>query len=130
MRIQRQAETFTRVAYNYEVFQMPTEAAWHYRKFDVYAEMEGPSDAERQEELERDIAAYGIQKPLSIALGSDHRQALMQDGNHRIAAARKLGLYEVPVSVDTWDEVDLAYLGTQGAKDLEPWLRQWVSANL
>jgi hypothetical protein len=128
MRIQAQADQhgLVRRAYNYEPFEMPTEAVWHYRKFDVYEE----GESRMQTELAEDIARSGVQTPLSIALGSDHRQALIQDGNHRVAAARRVGRPTVPVWIDTWDEGDLAYLSSLGAKDLEPWLRQWVEANL
>lgn len=132
MRIVRQAEQLgvTKSAYNYEPFQMPTDAVWHYRKFDVEQSFEGEDDRRRQEELTENIARAGIEKPLSIILSDDHRHALIGDGNHRVAAARKLGLSTVPVWIDVWEPEDRAFLSTQGAKDLEPWLQQWIGANL
>ena len=47
-------------------------------------------------ELTGDIAARGIQKPIALRYDPSHHAAMVDDGNHRLAVARRLGLETVP----------------------------------
>jgi hypothetical protein len=79
--------------------------------------MVSPSDLERYVEINReavakggglstdlaalteDIKANGIKDPITLEYDSHTGTALMTDGNHRLAAAKRAGLHEVPVTL-------------------------------
>lgn len=95
---------------------MPTSAVAHYAEY-----------ARDGEQL--DAVMYAIQKrggiwsPVDIS--TDGRLALLHEGNHRLAAAQRLGIAEIPVRVSV-DPVVRANEGTPVPLEpvLEGWLRQ------
>lgn len=79
--------------------RMPTDALAKIRtiSLDKIMEQEGPY----MENLIQDIIKNGIKNPVRVALdsrvGNTKVPAVLYDGHHRVAAARKLGLPELPV---------------------------------
>ena len=51
------------------------------------------------EELAEDIRGNGIREPLILQYSQKSRTVLLGEGNHRLEAARRLGLEHVPVRV-------------------------------
>lgn len=51
------------------------------------------------EELMADIKKNGIREPLQLTYSQSDRTVVLDEGNHRLEAARRLGLKEVPVTV-------------------------------
>ena len=95
---------------------MPTSAVAHYAEY-----------ARDGEQLEAVMYAIqqrgGIWSPVDIS--TDGRLALLHEGNHRLAAAQRLGIAEIPVRVSV-DPVVRANEGTPVPLEpvLEGWLRQ------
>lgn len=56
------------------------------------------------EEIVQWVASNGVAKPLELSIYG--HLCLLTDGNHRIAAAHKLGIKEVPVTVNYYDTLE------------------------
>jgi RHS repeat-associated protein len=67
----------------------------------------------RFERLVEDIAANGVREPIKYVVDPANGLKLVVDGNHRLMAAQRLGLAEVPVQ-----EVTLPYGGYRTVNDL------------
>jgi ribosomal protein S18 acetylase RimI-like enzyme len=85
-------------AYDRYVEWLPTALVARFREYDRDA---NPltSDTEYLNKLMGDIQQNGIQEPLILEYSRSTRTALLTEGNHRLAAALRLGLTEVPVRV-------------------------------
>lgn len=79
--------------------RMPTEALAKIRtiSLDKIMEQEGPY----MDRLIQDIMKNGVRNPVKVAvdskIGGKTISNILYDGHHRVAAARKLGLPELPV---------------------------------
>lgn len=73
---------------------VPTHIVAKYMEFDRGSE--NPAKVDR---LAKDIAENGIQNPLQIEYSHEHGWGTLAEGNHRLAAAIKLGLTHVPIVV-------------------------------
>lgn len=69
---------------------LPIDVVHHYREFDR------PYDANTRM-VQRVIADQGIRQPLKISTDGTH--AMLIEGNHRLHAARQLGMTHLPVQV-------------------------------
>lgn len=95
---------------------LPTSVAFHYREYDRAG---GAVD-----ELTEQIAQQGILTPLRIS--TDGEYAVVHEGNHRLQAAQRLGISEVPVIV-TFDSPVVSNGGR--VAQLEPVLQSWIAQN-
>lgn len=73
---------------------VPLSVVGRYQEFD--REKENP---ERITRLAKDIAENGIRTPLELRYDHERGWGTLVEGNHRLAAARRLGLTHVPVVV-------------------------------
>jgi len=73
---------------------VPLSVVGRYQEFD--REKENP---ERITRLAKDIAENGIRTPLELQYDHERGWGTLVEGNHRLAAARRLGLTHVPVVV-------------------------------
>lgn len=98
---------------------MPTRIADYYKEYDRDTE-EAQSRA-----LEKVIREHGkIRQPLLISTDGTH--AIMHEGNHRLALAKKLGMSHVPIRVSLDKEVKV----NEGMPvPMEPFLKDWVTKN-
>lgn len=64
-----------------------------------YAEYLKPRNIWEYPKLVKDIKEHGIKTPLTLTVNVDTKQALLTQGNHRLAAARELGMKTVPVEL-------------------------------
>jgi hypothetical protein len=100
---------------------LPIDVVHHYREFDR------PYDANTRM-LERIIGDQGIRQPLRISTDGTH--ALLHEGNHRLHAARRLGLTHLPVQVTLEKPGDvMRNNGARPPAPLEPVLADWVDRN-
>ena len=97
---------------------LPTGAVNRYREYDR------PDDATKV--LKKAIAEDGVRLPLWIS--TDGEQALLVEGNHRLAVAKDLGIEELPIRV-TYNKEVLRNEGRDPAPLTGP-LKEWVQAHL
>ena len=79
--------------------KMPIEVLWEYREFkrdEVPAPRIAMVHGHNVDEITQYLRTHGLE-PLELSIVKD--RALLTDGNHRIVAAKRLGLEEVPVNV-------------------------------
>ena len=74
---------------------VPTSTIYRYREYDKY-DLRHPDDVE---ELAWSIAREGWREPLMLEYYQGNKRVLLGEGNHRLHAARLLGLTHVPVRV-------------------------------
>lgn len=109
---------------------LPIDVVHHYREFDR------PYDKNTQM-IERVIRDQGIRQPLRISTDGTH--GMLIEGNHRLHAARRLGMTHLPVQVylegpgevmgrKTQDMLD-AHPGYHNPAPLEPVLADWINKN-
>jgi hypothetical protein len=100
---------------------MPTDAVHHYREYDR------PYDANTQM-LERVIRDQGIRQPLKISTDGTH--AMLIEGNHRLAVAKKLGIKQLPVQVFVEKPGEVMTNSRESQPvPLEPVLGDWIKQN-
>lgn len=79
------------------VEMVSTDFLWSIRDFD--RETEGLQGPEYLDNLTKDIAENGIQSPVGIYFYFETGRLILGEGNHRLAAARRLGIKEIPAYV-------------------------------
>lgn len=83
--------------YEDEIEFVPTETLLRHREYDRESEpREGPGHLDR---ITASIAEKGVQAPLIMTYGQHDRRAYIGEGNHRLAAAKRLGISHLPVRV-------------------------------
>lgn len=105
---------------------MPTDLVDRYREYD-----RAPGGKDYRSEYPDVLAAIkeqGIRQPLWIS--TDGKTAVLVEGNNRLAAAKELGIEEIPVRL-TYDRETRRSDVTLGAKPvpLDPALKEWVREN-
>ena len=81
-----------------DIYDIPLELIWEYREFDrCDDEQDNIKGNDYINRLTDDIKANGIKEPIILQIYSG--LALVDEGNHRLCIARKLGLEKVPVKV-------------------------------
>jgi len=98
---------------------MPTKLADYYKEYDR------DTEDEQSQVLERAIREHGkIRQPMLISTDGTH--ALLHEGNHRLALAKKLGISHVPIRVQYNQEVRV----NEGRPVLlDPTLKAWAEKN-
>lgn len=74
---------------------VPTYTIDQYREYDLY-DLRDPDNVQR---IAESIAEQGWREPLMLEYYSKDKKVLLGEGNHRLQAARQLGLTHVPVWV-------------------------------
>jgi ParB-like chromosome segregation protein Spo0J len=80
---------------------VPTSEVDKYKEYDRRAVQHPGRDTDTINKLKEDISKNGITEPLILKYGVEDGKAHLWEGNHRLAAAKELGLKEVPVRVVT-----------------------------
>jgi hypothetical protein len=75
--------------YEHQIGMVPTDVAARYREY----------DRTPPQHLVDDIKAHGIKEPLIMTYSKSTGNAMLGEGNHRLAAAQALGMTHVPVRV-------------------------------
>lgn len=81
-----------------EIYDVPVEFIWEYREFDRCDD--GQDNIKGNDYISRladEIKTNGIKEPIILQI--DGGKALVDEGNHRLCIARKLGLETVPVKI-------------------------------
>lgn len=79
--------------------RISTAAAWEAKDFDRNV---SPSSTDLAA-LRSDIQKNGVQEPITITVSTADGRAYVTDGNNRMAAARELGLPDLPYKVELTD---------------------------
>lgn len=87
-------------AYEDEIEMVPTSSMHPLREYDREKQPNTDLDA-----LTEDIRTNGIREPMILLYGQDDRKAVIGEGNHRLAAAERLGMEEVPARVARYSRV-------------------------
>lgn len=74
---------------------VPTSTVASMREYHPH-ELRDPANVPH---LAEDISEHGFKSPLIMEYGQNERTAYLGEGNHRLAAAERLGLSHVPVHV-------------------------------
>lgn len=90
-----------RVRRGSDIEMMPTDEVAKYREFERDREGVGarPDSKVNIDELVKDIEQNGVASPLSMIYYQGDKTAILGEGNHRLAAALRMGMPEVPVRV-------------------------------
>lgn len=88
---------------------IPTDRAWLMKDVDRTA-VPGSTDLK---ELTEKIKKEGIKKPITVTVSLKDGLAYVTDGNNRLAAARELGLKDIPVK---WETTEVPFTEEQVAK--------------
>ncbi len=79
------------------IYDVPVDFMWQYREFDRCGD-DNLYGNEYIEKLTADIKENGIKRPITLKV--DGGNALVEEGNHRLCIAIKLGLKTIPVQVN------------------------------
>lgn len=74
---------------------VPTRDIFYYREYDFY-DLREPDNVEK---IAQSLEQEGWKEPLMLEYYQDDKMVLLGEGNHRLHAARQLGLTHVPVRV-------------------------------
>lgn len=77
--------------------RVPIESLMGFRDFDREVTKKSGPGATDLDALTEDIRQHGFHRPLAFQYFQKQGKAFLADGNHRLAAARRLGLKTVPV---------------------------------
>lgn len=80
-----------------EMYDVPVDFLWEYREFDRCDEEDNIKGNDYINRLTDDIKANGIKQPITLQIYGG--LALIDEGNHRLCIAKKLGLKTVPVKI-------------------------------
>jgi hypothetical protein len=84
-------------AYGNNIQMVPTNILKHYREYNRATD--SAHSLEQVNKLMEDIKKHGIKEPLILEYATKDKTAYLGEGNHRLAAAIKLGIKDVPVRV-------------------------------
>ena len=98
----------TSLANHDKVEWIPLEDAYRMREYDrgTNPAHDIGNSRQRVDILKQSIAAQGFFDPIHISYNQNDRYAYVGEGNHRIAAARELGLTHIPAIVHRNDKYD------------------------
>lgn len=81
---------------------LPTDEVWQYRQFNPGWGPAGVGDdGWSKGKVKKHIAKNGIQDPITVSTNGTH--GLVEDGHHRLAIAKELGMSHVPVNIQHVD---------------------------
>lgn len=91
-------------SYSHVVEMVPTVEVKRFMEFD---RTKYPGSDNRINELSESIRKEGVKEPLIIQYSLSSKKALLTEGNHRLAAAMREGIEELPVRViRRWSEFE------------------------
>lgn len=92
-------ERFKGHGYEDKIEFVPTHVLDRHKEYDRETEPRFAGDHAHLDGVTRDIAAHGVTSPLIMTYGQHDRHAYLSEGNHRLAAAKRLGITHLPVRV-------------------------------
>lgn len=78
---------------------VPTHVLDKHKEYDREVDPRFEGDHAHLDEVTKDIAEHGVTSPLIMTYGQKDRRAYIGEGNHRLAAAKRLGITHLPVRV-------------------------------
>lgn len=90
-------ERFKGHGYEDKIEFVPVDRLLKHREYDRETQpREGP---EHLDHITASVAEHGVKAPLIMLYGQKDRRAYLGEGNHRLAAAKRLGITHLPVRV-------------------------------
>lgn len=116
MRIQSQRETFAWRLASVDPLMVPTEHLDPHKTYDW------TDSVQKNPRLLKDIQRRGIQQP--AIMETDGKLGILSDGNHRLAAAKMLGIPQMPV---VFNAQPSRYLQRGGGVPLHPSIQKHLA---
>lgn len=78
-----------------------TDTLWQYKEFDRSVDIKNSDSLDNIKRLEQILSEEGFNQPLILQYSKKYQTAYLTEGNHRLVAAKNMGIKYIPVRVTT-----------------------------
>ncbi len=78
-----------------------TDTLWQYKEFDRSVDIKNSDSLDNIKRLEKILSEEGFNQPLILQYSKKYQTAYLTEGNHRLIAAKNIGIKYIPVRVTT-----------------------------
>lgn len=78
-----------------------TDTLWQYKEFDRSVDVKNSDSLNNIKRLEKILSEEGFNQPLILQYSKKYQTAYLTEGNHRLVAAKNIGIEYIPVRVTT-----------------------------
>ncbi len=78
-----------------------TDTLWQYKEFDRSIDIKNSDSLDNIKRLEEILSEEGFNQPLILQYSKKYQTAYLTEGNHRLVAAKNIGIKYIPVRVTT-----------------------------